>query len=203
MFSFSRCPALFGQQLINPRPMFTGARGTNTNYSHQRRGRIPRSSPRGLVPLCRGRAPVQQAASAASHRPGLRCRRQGPPRKHNAASAAAAPKTTGYSTTHQAPRTRTTHPQHSTPIEVCSSLAAPRCAGCRLQCSREYVLAPSSSSGDAASTTSTTSTFGRCHPPHPPPASRHLSLRYSPVFSIYSSFCHPAPAPQPFHSHLA
>lgn len=68
--------------------------------------------------------------------PGLRCRRQAPPRKHNAASAAAAPKATGYSTTHQAPRTRTrtrtTHhtPQRSTPTDVCSSLAAPRFAGC-------------------------------------------------------------------------
>jgi hypothetical protein len=111
LFSSSRCPALFEvrteQQLINPRPMSTGARGTNTIYSHQRRGRIPRSSPRGLVPLCRGRAPVQRAASTSPHRPGLRCSRQAPPRKHNAASAAAAPKATGYSTTHQAPRTRT------------------------------------------------------------------------------------------------
>ena len=84
LFSFARCPALFEvrteQQLINPRPMSTGARGTNTIYSHQRRGRIPRSSPRGLVPLCRGRAPVQRAASASPHRPGLRCSRQAPPR---------------------------------------------------------------------------------------------------------------------------
>jgi hypothetical protein len=140
---------------------------------------------------------VQQAASASPHRPGLWCSRRAP-RKHNAASAAAAPKTTGYSTTHQAPRTRTTHPQHSTPIEVCSSLAAPRCAGCRLQCSREYVLAPSSSSGDRR--------LGPLRPPRPlrplppphppqPPAIFPCVIRLCSQSILLSAIPHPHHSP--------
>lgn len=91
--------------------------------------------------------------------PGLRCSRQVPPRKHNAASAAAAPKATGYSTTHQAPRTRTrTRTTHHTPHTTAqhayrSLLLAGRAALRGLLTavpSGVRTLAPSSSSVEAA-----------------------------------------------------